>query len=169
MNVKGKITSSGYGEYINLNGKRLNLNKHFKDFTVIGNSKIFESKGCNRTKQFTKNICRVTTADEESIDALMTEARKDSVVHHIYLIEGTDEEIIIDDQIILNLRNEGTGELEEIINTFKLFDESRMGNAHVLRVTDDSGQNPLKVANEIAEREGVTACSPQMILEQQFH
>lgn len=169
MTERGRKSPLDYGSFIVLNGKHLNLRKHSKDFTVIGNSRIFSSKGCGRYKKMTQNITRVTTADEENIDHLMAEARKDSVAHHIYQIAGTDEEIIIDDRIILNLRREGTGEIEKIIQDFKLVPEGRMGNAYILRVTNATGKNPLKVANEIAEREGVAGCSPQVLLEHGFH
>ncbi len=160
---------TNYGNYITLNGKRLNLKKHPRDFSVIGQTAALSSELCKGSQKISTNMLRVMTAEDSNIDQLMTESRKDTVAHHIYQVENTDEEIIIDDRIILNLRYEGTGELEKIIQEFHLIPEGRMGSAHVLRVTEATGRNPLKVANEIAEREGVAACSPQVMLELQLH
>ncbi len=160
---------SEYGNYITLNGKRHELKNHPTDFSLIGKSVAIDSKRCKVSDKISYNMTRVMAKGSDDTDSLMTEARNDSVAHHIYQVDGTDEEIVIDDRIILNLRNEGTGELEEIINEFKLIPEGRMGNAYVLRVTEASKRNPLKVANEIADRGGVSACSPQVMLDMVFH
>lgn len=99
----------------------------------------------------------------------MNEVRTDHVAHHIYQAQGTGEDIVLDDHLILNLCREGTGELERILQDYHLTYEGRMGNAQVLRVTSQSGKSPLKVANEIAQREEVAACSPQLTLPLQRH
>lgn len=50
-----------------------------------------------------------------------------------------------------------------------LIPAGRMGQAHVLWVTEATGRNPLKVANEIATRTGVAACHPQVLLALERH
>lgn len=166
--MANKMTSE-FGNYITLNGNCFKLRQHPTDFSLIGRSKALDSELCKSKEKISYNMTRVMAVGDKDTDPLMVEARKDSVAHHIYQVEGTNEEIIIDDRIILNLRYEGAGKLEEIIQEFKLIPVGRMGNAHVLRVTEASGRNPLKVANEIAEREDVAMCSPQVMLELVLH
>jgi subtilisin family serine protease len=118
-----------------------------------------------KASPISEEIVRVTAPDEESRDRLMDGIRQETVAHHIYEKESTGEEYVINNLILLTLRHENTGELEEIIEEFKLVPEGRMGNAYKLRVTEATGRNPLKVANEIALREEVASCQPDVLLE----
>lgn len=169
MLPKRSASLSNHGEYITLNGVRIKLKKHPTDFTVLGHSEILSKQNKGKSKNISSNMTRISTADYQECEQLLSEARQDSVAHHVYQVEGTGEEIIITDRILLNLRHQDTKELEKIIKEFHLHLESRMGDTYILRITAQTGRNPLKVANEIAKREEVTACSPELLLEQKLY
>lgn len=118
-----------------------------------------------KASPLTEKIVRVMAPDDASRDRLMDGIRQETVAHHIYQKESTGEEYVINNLILLTLRHENTGELEEIIDEYKLIPEGRMGSAYKLRVTEATGRNPLKVANEIAQREDVASCQPDVLLE----
>lgn len=118
-----------------------------------------------KASTLSEDIVRVTAPDDASRDQLMDRIRQETVAHHIYQKEDTGEEYVINNIIFLTLRHENTGELEEIIEEYKLIPEGRMGNAYKLRVTEATGRNPLKVANEIAQREQVDSCRPDVLVE----
>lgn len=163
-----KKQNKDLGGYITLNGERVVLSKHTNDFSLIGTAQI-PVGDVDMVEPMAPNMTRVRVAHEEDLDEVMTQARTDAIAHHIYQIEDTEEEIVIRDQIIIELRMEGTGLLEEIIDAFALQYQGRLGDAHILQVTDASGRNPLKIANEIAELEGVDSSIPEVMLELEFH
>jgi hypothetical protein len=99
----------------------------------------------------------------------MDEVRQENVAHHIYQVQGTGEEIAIDNRIILTLRHDDPALLEQIIDDFGLVAEGRMGDAYILRVTEATGRNPLRTANAILEREGVASCEPEVLIPNQIH
>lgn len=163
--TSSKKSPKSYGDYIVLGGQRLELTKNPTQFSVIGRTAAVDSELCDSAERLAPNMTRMTTADPAATDRLMAAARTDGVAHHIYQVAETAEEIVIDDRIILELEREDDRELESIIGEFRLAPAGRMGGAHVLRVTEATGKNPLKTANEIAERAAVAACSPQVMVE----
>ncbi len=173
------------GAFIVLNGKSLRLEQHPTDFSMIGASPTLSELASRRSTDdspaaeatvapplamapLTTNLTRVRTAGEDERNQLMDEVRKETVAHHIYQVADTKEEIVIDDRIFLTLRNENPEQVEAIIEEFKLVPEGRMGNAYVLRVTEATGQNPLKTANAIAQRPEVASCTPQIMVPMQL-
>lgn len=170
--VKTKTLSSESGDYIVLNGDRLALVHHPTDFSVIQSSPALLGIASPTGGAFTPltlNMVRAHTSDSQARDTFMDRVRSRAVAHHIYRIEGTNEELIMDDRIFLILRYEDPIALEEVIRSYKLIAEGRLGNAYVLRVTEATGKNPLKTANEIAEREEVASCTPQLLVPMQLH
>lgn len=180
-----KPAAPGRGDYIVLNGKRLALEQHPTDFSVLTPAheltatltapqtevqRAFKAmvSAVVPVKPLTADIARVQVQDAQSRDQAMAEIRQENVAHHIYRVSGTQEEVTIDNRILLTLQNEDPALLEALINEFQLIPEGRMGDAHVLRVTAATGSNPLKVANAIAERPGVAACSPQVLMPMQL-
>ncbi|MBN1341873.1 MAG: S8 family serine peptidase [Phycisphaerae bacterium] len=169
MNPGGGVPASDGGNYIDLNGKRLRLEKHPTDFTVIApSSRLPEAvrRSDLPTERMSDNLTRVTATDR---DGMMHQVRRERVVHHVYLVPETGDEILIDDRIFLHLRNEDPDELEAILRDYHLVAEGRMGDTHVLRLTDATGRNPLKTANAIALRDGVESCSPQVLVPVEMH
>lgn len=157
--------AKGSGSYIVLNGRTLDLTKNETDFSVLAEMpRVLKTAGVDSAEPLSPQITRARAADPESRDQAMATARESSVAHHIYHVAGTDEEIVIDDHIILELRQENPALLQEIIDAYKLEFTTKMGGAYVLRLTAATGRNPLKVANEIAAREGVASCTPQLLL-----
>ncbi|MEM7205291.1 MAG: S8 family serine peptidase [Planctomycetota bacterium] len=167
--TKKKKKKPAYGDYVVLNGQRLTLKEHPTDFSVQAPVESLEGdhRDYEGVTRLSDRMSRARGANARDRDALMDSVRGDTVSHHIYVVDGTDEEIIIDENIILSLRNEGTGELERIMEEFKLEYVRPMGNGHVLKVTSATGQNPLKTANRIAERGEVESCVPD--INQQIH
>lgn len=168
---KKKPSKPNFGNYVVLNGQKLRLKEHPTDFSVQASNETLEQD--ERTYQgvarLSGGMSRARAKDPTDRDSLMDGVRRDTVAHHIYMVNGTNEEIVIDENIILTLRHEGTGQLEKIMDAFRLEYVRPMGNAHVLRVTTATGQNPIKTANEIAERDEVESCSPDIMQQIQYH
>ena len=156
-------------DYIVLGGQRLELRKHPTDFSVIGDSALSSLPRVRGSRPLSRSATRIETATEAERDQLMEEARSDGVAHHIYQVADTGEEIVIDDHILLSLEREDPEVLKRIVSELHLVAEGRLGDAHVLRLTKETGRNPLKVANELAERAGVTASQPRVLLDHQLH
>jgi subtilisin family serine protease/subtilisin-like proprotein convertase family protein len=153
------------GSYIVLNGRTLDLTKSATDFSVLApRQRVIGTIGLESAEPLASRITRAHAADPRARDEAMTAVRKASVAHHIYEVADTGEEIVIDDHIILELCQENPALLQEIVDEYKLEHTTTMGGAHVLRVTDATGRNPLKVANDLAAREGVASCAPQLLL-----
>ena len=146
------------GDYIVLNGVKRNLIHHATDFSVdVRSPYVMESiplPYLANVRQLAIGMSRVTAGKEET-ENLMSEVRKDKecVAHHIYQIEGTEEEIVITDLIFLTLLDESPDEVSAIAGEYKLKLEGQTGNVYTLQVTSESGRNPLKIANEIALRD----------------
>lgn len=167
MGENSSNTGADPGGFIVLNGQQLAIRKHPTDFSVMASPASMIPERFERLSELSPSLVRAEAIDTDERDRLMNEVRQENVAHHIYEIEGTGEEIVIDDRVILNLRHEGTGELEDILREYHLVYEGRMGEAHVLRLTNATNRNPVKLSNELAEREGVLACSPHVMLDMQ--
>lgn len=163
---------AGSADYIFLNGQRLELEEHPTDFSVIGPSAVLgeaEKAGKADAMPLARGITRVRASRPGERDELMETVRQENVAHHIYQLPATGEEIAIDNRIILTLRRDDPELLERIIDEFQLVAEGRMGDAYVLRVTEATGQNPLRTANAILDVEGVESCQPQVLVPLQPH
>ncbi len=160
-----------YGSYVVLDGEKLKLKQHPTDFSVQATAKGLDEDG-NEYAGLTglaDGVSRARAKNGKDRDALMDSVRSRSVAHHIYLVANTDEEIVITDRLILTLRHEGTGELERIMDEFHLEYVRPIASAHVLRVTAETGRNPVKTANEIAERPEVAECCPDIMQQAHYH
>ena len=162
-------TKKDYGDYIVLGGQRLALKKHDTDFSVLAEPEAVGIEAAGTAERLSRNLSRVHARSAGDRDSVMEEVRSRQVAHHIYQVEGTDEEIVIDENIVLELHREDPETLREIMEEHKLEYVSEMGGAHVLRVTAASGRNPLKVANALAERDEVASCSPEIVVEVELH
>lgn len=160
------------GDYIVLNGQRLNLDHHPTDFSVTAPTETLaavERTAGVTAKRIAMNVTRMRAPSNNARDTLMDDVRREAVAHHIYTVQGTGEEIVIDERIFLTMRQEDPEELEKIIEEFKLVPEGRMGRAHVLRVTEASERNPLKISNAIAQLDTVESCVPEVLVPHQLH
>lgn len=171
MNEKKRSSKPDFGGYIVLNSQKLKLGEHPTDFSVMApkNALDQDEQNYQQIAPLTSGLSRARAKNPGDRDALMDGVRKQSVAHHIYTVEGSNEEIVINDTVILALRNEGTGDLERIMADYKLEYVRPMGNAHVLRLTNATGRNPIKTANEINELPEVEYCSPDIMQQVQYH
>ena len=155
------------GHHIILNGQRVELEHHPTDFSVVGGPSAIDDKQlkkATRTERLSDRMTRMSAKDEPNRDKLMGEVRRQCVAHHIYNVADTNEEIVIDDRIIVELRNENPAEVEAITRAFELEPAGRMGNAYIFRVTEATGMNPVKTANAIRQREQVASSAPQVLV-----
>ncbi len=171
MAKKKTTRKSDHGDYIVLNGQKLRLKEHQTDFSVQASSENLEkdARDYQKVASMSESMARARGKSARDRDSLMESVREETVAHHIYLVDGTDEEIVIDETIILTLQHDGTGELERIMDAFSLEYVRPMANAHVLRVTTATGQNPIKTANQIAARAGVETCVPDIMQQVRYH
>lgn len=165
MTDKTPKSEKDYGSHVVLNGQRLSLTKHPTDFSVMAEPGQIDPAPFQEVASISPSLLRASAADSSQRDQLMETVREKNIAHHIYRVDGTDEELVIDDRIFLTLQHESVGELEKIMREYKLEYEKRMGEAHVLRLTDATRRNPVKLANELAERREVAACTPEVTLE----
>lgn len=149
---------------ISFNGRRRTVTKSPTDFAVIGTPATLPPLDEEVAIQpLSARQMRVTT-NEGDRDAVMDAVRDRAVAHHIYELADTGEEVVIDNRIILTLRYDDPQALQQIIEAFRLEYEQRMGEAHVLRVTEATGINPVKTANAISLRPEVAECAPQVLM-----
>ncbi len=166
---RGGAGDDDLGGFIVLGGQKVPVRKHETDFSVMAPADEVPHEVGLRIRALAPRYTRVSAPDAAERDAAMREVREREVAHHIYEVEDTGEEILIADRVILELRHEGTGELERIMNEYHLVYVTRMGNAHVLRLTNDTQRNPVKLANELMQRPEVAACTPDLMQQLQFH
>lgn len=170
MGENSSNTGADPGAVIVLNGQPLAIRKHPTDFSVMASPASMIPEQFEHLSALSPSLIRAEAINTDERDRLMDEVRQENVAHHIYEVEGTGEEIVIDDRVILNLRHEGTGEMVNVLQEYHLVYEGRMGEAHVLRLTNATNRNPVKLSNELAAREGVLSCSPHVMLDmQRFH
>ena len=164
------------GGYIVVDKEVWNLRHHPTDFSVIADAadvqkQLYDFRGAEgaEVRQLAAGMTRITVKDEQETDRVMNKVREQSVAHHIYRIDGIDEEVKITDRIILVLRDTNPDYLPSILREYKLALERRDDTICVLKVTDASTRNPLKIANEIARRDGVESCKPETLFPMQHH
>ena len=156
------------GSYMILGGQRVDVRKHETDFSVMAPEDEVPLAEGTVARPLAPRLTRVTAPDSAARDAAMDEVRESEVAHHIYEVEGTGEEILIADRVILELHREDTGELDRIMTEYHLKHVTRMGNAHVLRLTNDTRRNPVQLANELAARPEVASCTPELMQQIRF-
>lgn len=170
--AKAGKSSKDYASYVVINGKRLNIKQHKTDFSVMSPSSVVgadaERLGVEAS-EISPSLTRMTASSSAARDGAMDDLRKRRVAHHIYEVQNTGEELVMDDHVFLQMEPGDPEEVQDIIRDFKLVDEGRMGETYVLRVTDATGANPIRTANKIAERQGVRSCSPQLMVPLQRH
>ena len=158
------------GSYVVLNGQRLELKKHPTDFSVLADpERVRDKPNVEGAARLSRHMARATAESARVRDRAMAEVRRTEVAHHIYQVEGTGEEIIIDDRIILELQRDDPGTLQAIMDEYKLEYVRPLAGAHVLRVTNETGRNPIRTSNELAARPEVLSCMPEVVVEIERH
>lgn len=172
-----------YGDYIVLDGEPRKLTPHLTEFSVETSSPEFKDSvsglSDKNVRQFAIGMSRVAASQPEETEKLMSKVREKEVAHHIYQLADTGEEIIITDLIFLTLKEANPADVNaiveqyrlilEIAEQYKLIPVKHRDNVYTLKVTTDSGRNPLKIANEIAHtRSGVLSCIPETLFSMRF-
>lgn len=99
-------------------------------------------------------------------DKAMERLRKSHVVHHVYQLEGQlDAELVISDAFVCKFkRGTDNAEVTRFINDNHLEVVVDYGNGRLLlRVTDATGRNPIRMANAAAERDDVDYAEPNLV------
>lgn len=158
------------GSYIIVDNKVWGLSRHPSDFSVEEECEAVQSRISSSddnpqaaVKKLAIGMCRVSVEEQGKRDILMQNVRQQSVAHHIYQIEETGEEIKITDRINLVLHDNDPEEVLKIIQEHKLVLEDRDEETCLLKVTDYSNSNPVRIANAIFRRDRVKSCVPEIL------
>lgn len=161
-------TKKNYGNYAVINGVRVALEPHATDFSILASEDDIDSDAAKlKLQNMSSSQTRATAESSSSRDRSMGEVRKKNVAHHVYVDQASKQEMVINDRIFLRVKSPEA--LDAIKAEFNLVDAGSMGSTHVLKVTSATGQNPIKTANMINERDDVEYCSPQLMPQRQRH
>lgn len=157
-----------YGNYAIINGKRIELDEHATDFSILATPENIDQASIDaELENVSPNQTRAKAKSSSTRDTSMNEIRKHNVAHHVYIEKDSQQEMVINDRIFLRAKTPAA--LEAIKAEYKLVEAGAMSDTHVLKVTSATGQNPIKTANMIAERDDVEYCSPQLMPQRQRH
>lgn len=163
---------AGYGDYIVFDGERVPLTRHSTDFQTMGvpaaplaaRPEVVSANRLNAT------MTRLRAGSEAGRDALMEEVRAGAAIAaHVYVRPDTGEEISFGKRVIVKLRQNDPALLQQIAERFLLAPVGRQGDEDVLELSAAATENPLKIANQIAEMEGVAYAQPERLLNLQMH
>lgn len=162
------------GSYVVINNQVWFVFEHETDFAIEDECEVVDAHISQSAYKLAKStplasrMCRVRV-DSKDRDSLMTDVRQRFVAHHIYQLKREENGVEfvqnaeITDRIHLRLKNDDPEELLRILQEHKLLLEKWRGTLCVLKVTNDSGCNPIKVANAIYKRDGVWKCKPEFL------
>lgn len=167
--------SEDLGGYVWRGGARIQLEKAEDRFTVIPSGprqldELRNAPGIREVRPVTNQVFKVKTSATER-DAAMEAVRSpafDAVAHHAYRpkeSEGTT--FYLTDRIIAGFDPAADdARIEALLEKYglKVLKEyEELENTYLLQVTSSSGENPIKVANRLAEEEGVVSAEPNMV------
>jgi len=147
------------------------LTHHPTDFSVKGKVSTVEGfiAGDAKVQHLAIGLSRVTSSSAEQRDQLMEKVRQNLVAHHIYRTKDTSDEVVIADCIYLTMADTNPDKLNKIIQDFKLREKKQIGRTHILELTNETGINPLKVANKIVNLDSVESCLPKTLKRAPLH
>ena len=163
------------GGYVWRGGNKIWLEKADDRFTVIPSGPrqldaLRNAPGVQEIQPVTNQVFKVKTTATER-DAAMEAVRSaafDAVAHHAYHpqdSEGTT--FYLTDKIIASFDpTADIAQMETLLGKYglKVLKEyEELENTYLLQVTSSSGENPLKVANRLAEEENVVSAEPNMV------
>ncbi len=164
-----------HGSYVWRGGQKIALEKQEDRFTVIPSSpahleRLRNAPGVRKIEPITNQVFRVETTATER-DASMESLRSDAfnaVVHHAYRPAGTEGTIFyLTEKIIVHFDPKATAsQIEKLLDKYKLkvlkvYEEQ--DNAYLVQVTSCSNENPLKIANRLAEEKHVVSAEPNLV------
>lgn len=167
--------SEDLGSYVWRGGDKVRLEKAEDRFTVIpsGPRQLHELRnapGIREVQPVTNQVFKVKTSATER-DAAMEAVRSPAfaaVAHHTYHPKDSeDTTFYLTDRIIASFDpTAGDARIEALLEKYglKVLKEyEELENTYLLQVTSSSGENPIKVANRLAEEEDVISAEPNMV------
>jgi subtilisin family serine protease len=174
-NHSNSPNSGGLGLYVWRGGKKIELEKENNRFTVIPShpndfEKILKVPGIRDLKPVTDKVFKVETTLNErdtTMDLLRSQALN-VITHHAYHPKNTEGTVFyLTDKIIVEFKsNASIGQIEGLLDKYKLkIAKEYEGKplTYLLQVTLTSGENPLKIANRLAEEDIILFAEPNMI------
>ena len=163
------------GSYTWRGGRKIFLEKMEDRFTVMPDDSsqldLIRSVAEARTAEpVTNQVFRIETSATQR-DGMMERLRSTpfrAVVHHAYKPIDSDGTIFyLTDRILVRFKRQAkSAAIDAILNKYAL----RLlkayhfrNNTFLVQVTDTSGANPIKIANQLAEEDDVSTAEPNMV------
>ena len=163
------------GSYVWRGGQKIELEKEDDRFTILPSSaeqltRLRNAPGVRDIKPVTNQVFKVeTTATERdaAMEAVRSEAF-DAIAHHAYRPKGSDGTVFyLTDKIIASFDPKASAtQIEKLLEKYglKVLKEyENLPHTYLLQVTSSSGENPIKVANRLAEEKIVVSAEPNMV------
>lgn len=163
------------GRYVWRGGKKIELEKEDDRFTVMPSSpeqleRLRGVPGVRDIKPVTNQVFKVettTTERDSTMDVLRSDTFK-TVAHHAYRPKGTEGTVFyLTDKIIVRFDPKATStQIDKLLEKYGLKvlkDYEGEVNTFLLQVTTSSGENPIKVANRLAEEKIIMSAEPNMV------
>lgn len=160
-------------------GEKIELKKADNQFTTLFQKGVdlTQKPSLKKALKRAELVGNVTLfkVDSGQRDPVMDAIRKDKdsvFCHHVYqAVEDTESHYVLTDEIIVQFKeNISTKRITELIEKYHLeiiHEYSDHANNFILRVTPDSGANPIKISNRLYA-EGVTEyAEPNIIVQYQ--
>lgn len=157
------------GDRFWIDGREIKLAKHPKDFVVLGSSPALQDfrqasaadAALGTPEILNPNLSRFTTAGGDNLESAMIAARQDAVSLHVYNNTASpDEELIFNGDLLVAFKSTDEASIDELAEKYKLVHRGTMGHSHVFAVTQATGVNCIKAANQIRQEESVADASP---------
>ena len=172
---KKQSTKREYGTYIWRCGERIDLKKEVDRFTFIKSNRgnhddLVNIPNVKNIQPVNNHVFKVEV-DQVALDVTMTMLRSHFfglVTHHVYRPADTEGTMFyLTDKIIVRFSPEMcSSSIDKLIERYCLIiinEYPHPLNTYLLQITSSSGQNPVKVANRIADEQGVIFAEPNMV------
>ncbi len=150
-----KRTTSHERLYTYRNGKKVYLKKEPDQFVVRSSPEEVKSKiPARKMEKVSPHLTRVTVPKEQ-LDNLMEVMREETVAHHAYAEEDSEQEFLITDRIMVTFKNPLKQEiLNQFIAKYALLPLTKYSeNEYQFQLTDQTNMNPVKLVVQINETE----------------
>jgi len=146
---------TGTTVYTYRNGKKVYLKKEPDQFVVRASPEELEKKGITRGVEKVSSASSRVTVNNDALDPMMDEMRKDAVTHHAYTQENNDAEFLITDRILVTFKpNVSKEQVSQFMAKYALVEKNKYTDwDYLFQLTDQTGMNPVKLVVLINETE----------------
>ncbi|WP_373496453.1 hypothetical protein [Aquiflexum sp.] len=136
-------------------GKKVYLKKEQDQLVVRETPEALGRMGFRGSLQQVSSHSTRLSVKSEELDSTLNEIRKEAVAHHAYTQESTGAEFLITDRIMITFKEEVSNEvLSAFMAKYALILITKYSDREfLLRLTDQTGMNPLKLVVLINETE----------------